>query len=121
MATSGALEIPQGQMTERTLSRLRQRQSPRVLRARTQHRARNEIALPDSSRDSDSPNVPAPAKQFCLWQTIQADLLSEPRSWSPLSTHHETRVDQKASRKELRQKRRCQNVDQLHVPSTVPA
>src|SRR5215813_4732339 len=106
-------------MTEPSLSRLRQQQIPRGLPTQTLRHALNENVLPDLSRDNDSPNVPTPAKQPCLYQTTQADLLSRSRSWSQQLTRRGRHGDQKASRKESRRMRRCRNADQLHAPSVV--
>src|SRR5262249_31295240 len=92
-----------------------------TIRARRRGRAPNENVLRGFSPDNDSPNVPTLATHFCSCLITQADLLSRSRSSSLLSTHHETRVDRQAFRKESRRMKRCQTVDQQAGLSIVRA
>src|SRR6185295_264983 len=76
---------------------------------------------PDSSPDSDSPNVPTPAPHSYSYQITQAGLLAKQRSSFPPLSHRGKRVAHKAFRKESRRRRRCLFADQRDVLSAVQA
>src|SRR6476646_7887499 len=108
-------------MTERSLSRLRQRQTPRVLPAQMRRRVLNENAPPGSFPDNDLPTVLMQERYSCSYLITPADPLSRSRSSSPRMIRHETRVGQKASRKESHRRKKYLNVDRQLDPSTVQA